>query len=211
MVEKKRPTMKEYFGETAKIYEKRMGLKKIKVKITMKAIELLSLPKNSYILDLGCGSGWSTETLYSQGYRVIGIDISKEMAKIAYQKGYIGIISDMRRIGLRDETFDGVVSISALNFISENCRTKNEIKRNYKAVAKELYRVLKPSGRAVLEYYPESKIEEEISMNVFVEAGFKGELIRNSYRKRLGQRFLNLVKSEAPEKKLFIKYMYFRF
>lgn len=211
MVKKKRPFMEEYLGEGAIIYEKRRGLKRIKVKTTLIALDLLNLPKGSYILDVGCGTGWSTEVIQSRGYRVMGIDVSREMVEITRQKGYDVIVSDMRNIKLEDEVFDGVISISALNFVAEGCKSKKEIAENYIKSAKEIYRVLKLGGKAVIEYYPETESEEDISVKAFVSSGFSGELIKNSYKKKLGQRFLNLIKSKKLVGHLFIKYVNYHF
>jgi len=41
------------------------------------------LPKNSTVLDAGCGSGRDSRYFISQGYRVDAIDASKEMAALA--------------------------------------------------------------------------------------------------------------------------------
>ncbi|MEM5772898.1 MAG: class I SAM-dependent methyltransferase [Candidatus Aenigmatarchaeota archaeon] len=211
MVRKIRPTMEEYLGESAIRYEKRRGLKRIKVKTTLIALDLLNLPKGSYILDVGCGSGWSTEVIKSYGYKVVGIDVSEEMIKIAREKGYDVELMDMRNMKFEDSKFDGIISISALNFVAEGCKNEEEIEINYKAAAKEMYRVLRSGGKAVIEYYPKTKKEEEISMKAFLFAGFSGELIKNSYKKKRGQRFLNLIKGEKPVNHLFIKYRSYRF
>ena len=42
-------------------------------------LDLLTKPKGSYIVDLGCGNGTLTKKLFERGYHVIGIDDSAEM------------------------------------------------------------------------------------------------------------------------------------
>ena len=45
--------------------------------------ELITAPEGSFVVDLGCGSGALTEKLRQQGYRVLGIDASPDMIRIA--------------------------------------------------------------------------------------------------------------------------------
>jgi 18S rRNA (guanine1575-N7)-methyltransferase len=49
-----------------------------------RAVELLCLPENQpcHIIDLGCGSGLSGETLTEQGHTWTGVDISSAMLGI---------------------------------------------------------------------------------------------------------------------------------
>jgi 18S rRNA (guanine1575-N7)-methyltransferase len=58
----------------------------IEIQLTMseRAVELLCLPddKPCHILDLGCGSGLSGETLSEQGHIWTGVDISSAMLRI---------------------------------------------------------------------------------------------------------------------------------
>lgn len=58
----------------------------IEIQLTMaeRAVELLCLPEDQpcHIIDLGCGSGLSGETLTEQGHTWTGIDISSAMLSI---------------------------------------------------------------------------------------------------------------------------------
>src|SRR6266550_2135111 len=49
------------------------------------AIELMNIPSNARVLDVGCGSGWATRLMAekAQGGRVVGIDIADEMIALA--------------------------------------------------------------------------------------------------------------------------------
>jgi len=56
--------------------------------ITDKAAELMDLPKNAAVLEIGCGEGDTTEHLEKEyGYKMSAIDISLEMVRKAKEKG----------------------------------------------------------------------------------------------------------------------------
>lgn len=198
MGRKKIPVLDDYMGEKAQVYEQRRGLKRIKTMTTARALELLDLEKKSFILDIGCGTGWSTEIIKNEGHIVIGLDLSKDMIKLAQKKEIDTILADMRYIGIKSNYLDGSISISALNFVAENSKTKKEIKNNYTKVASEIFRILKPGGKAIFEYYPQSDIELKISTQVFSSVGFQGGLVIDGVGTRKEQKFLVLVK---PKKK----------
>ncbi len=72
---------------------------------------------NSTILDFGCGAGLSTRFIKKMGYECTGVDINKEMLKIAKKNDpsgiYIKSISD-NKLPFNDQTFDLVISIFVL-------------------------------------------------------------------------------------------------
>ena len=49
------------------------------------AIELMGIPSDARVLDVGCGSGWATRLMAEKARegRVVGIDISDEMIRVA--------------------------------------------------------------------------------------------------------------------------------
>ena len=91
---------------------------------------LISLLKENNIhdgivLDLGCGTGNITEHLATNGYDMIGIDISSEMLDIAQEKKYdkeldiLYLNQDMREFELYG-TVAAIVSIcDSINYITE--------------------------------------------------------------------------------------------
>ena len=46
-------------------------------------IDLLTVPKGSFVVDLGCGNGALTEKLVERGYRTLGVDASPQMLEKA--------------------------------------------------------------------------------------------------------------------------------
>src|SRR6266850_5292687 len=61
------------------------GMEKGHRPIGEQAIELMNIPSNARVLDVGCGSGWATRLMAerAEGGRVVGIDIADEMISIA--------------------------------------------------------------------------------------------------------------------------------
>ncbi len=82
--------IKEVYNKRAKVYDKLMS--KIRYHLTLKAILNsieLDMPKNSKILDLGCGTGLATQILSIRypNSEILGLDYSEEMLKL-YQERF---------------------------------------------------------------------------------------------------------------------------
>lgn len=109
-------------------------------------VELLQLDENKKmaLLDLGCGSGWTSIMLAKFGIDVIGMDISKDMIEIAKanaKKEKIKIkflVGDIETQKYRNK-FDRVLIYDALH----HCP-------NEKKVLKNIYRALKPGGMVLV-------------------------------------------------------------
>ncbi|OIQ12849.1 class I SAM-dependent methyltransferase [Neomoorella thermoacetica] len=98
-----------------------------------------------HILDVGCGTGNFSLELARRGVKVTGIDISDPMlAKARKKAADAGLAieflhADAMNLPFGDNTFDKIVSVTALEFAPD-----------LKAVLEESYRVLKPGGRMVI-------------------------------------------------------------
>jgi len=160
-------------------------------------------PEDSFlILDLGCGTGFSSEILIEKGYKVIGIDILSDMLlkikekKSIYQElhGLELILADINYLPFKNEKFDHIVSISAYNFIINeihNPRNKINILNN---TANALNKILKDQGRIVIEFYPENEKDLELFNKSFINNGFEGFMVKGNLRQQAGQTFLLLKK-----------------
>lgn len=77
---------KKFFAKIANIYDKRL-FNRIKNYRIKKTLEFASVRKNSKILDIGCGTGSLLyELSKDSSLELHGIDLSKEMIKIAKEK-----------------------------------------------------------------------------------------------------------------------------
>jgi len=105
--------------------------------------ELLGNISGKKILDLGCGEGYNSRIMAKKGAKVTGIDFSEKMIYSAIQKekkDKLGIVyhtSDVRDLKIfKNNTLDIVVCFMSLQDI-----------RDYQKAIKEVYRVLRKSGR----------------------------------------------------------------
>jgi len=95
------------------------------------------------ILDAGCGNGYWARFLASKAKRVVGIDASKELLRIAKLKdNYPNLIFKLadlnKQLPFRSESFDVIISNMVLHSV-----------QNIKTPAKEFYRLLRKRGRLI--------------------------------------------------------------
>jgi ubiquinone/menaquinone biosynthesis C-methylase UbiE len=105
-------------------------------------LRLLQLAPKEHILDLACGQGAVCKLLHQAGAQVTGVDLSSrlvEMARRRSPKEIRFLVGDARRLdSLADASFDGIVSILALQNIDP-----------LEPVFSECARLLRLDGRAV--------------------------------------------------------------
>ncbi|MHA1269800.1 MAG: class I SAM-dependent methyltransferase [Candidatus Helarchaeota archaeon] len=195
----KKPNLTDFLGKNAKEYEINKNLRKLQKETTIRSIELLNedtkIPIDSMILDIGCGTGWSMEILKEYGYKnVIGIDISEDMLKIARSKGlevYKANLIDS--LPFSNEYFNGIISISVINFIVEDIKSPFQYNKNCKSAASEIYRVLKPGGKAVIQFFKDLKFQNTLH-SLFKNQGFSGFIVIDDQNLRKEKRFFVLKK-----------------
>jgi len=112
-------------------------------KATQRLIELCNISQGQYVLDIGCGTGY-TACLLAKDRRVdvVAADVRSkvlEEVKKKITRGNLGekvrtIKADAHNLPFQSDTFDAVIAESVLAFCD---RTE---------VAREVYRVLKPDG-----------------------------------------------------------------
>lgn len=171
-----------YNAEEAKKYTSNSRMIDIQLQMSERAVELLTLPEDvpCFILDLGCGSGLSGQTLTDQGHTWIGVDISHAMLSVAKERETEGdlVLGDLGQgLGFRAGAFDGAVSISALQWLcNADKKSHNPAKRLNKFFS-SLYACLSRGSRAVFQFYPENGQQVELITQQAMRAGFSGGLV----------------------------------
>ncbi len=107
--------------------------------------EAAELKINEKVLDIGSGTGNYSLWLAQRGLEVTAIDQSKEMMNIAKKKAeeknrrIEWILENAQYLPFEDNSFDLVISVTAIEFMD-----------NPTHVIQEAMRVLKPNGRLVI-------------------------------------------------------------
>ncbi|KAL6549521.1 hypothetical protein OROHE_008638 [Orobanche hederae] len=172
-----------YNDAEARKYTSSSRIIDIQAKLSERALELLALPDDDMpriLLDIGCGSGLSGETLTENGHQWIGLDISPSMLNIALEREVEGdlILGDMGQgLGLRPGVIDGAISISAVQWLCNADKSSHEPRLRLKAFFGSLYRSLARGARAVLQVYPENLAQRELILGFAMRAGFSGGIV----------------------------------
>lgn len=107
--------------------------------------ELADFCNGDNALDIGAGTGTYSIWLGKKGLNVTALDQSTEMMKVAKDKAekeglnINRILGDAHNLPFSDNTFDLVISVTAIEFMD-----------NPKRVLEEAMRVLKPNGKLVI-------------------------------------------------------------
>lgn len=114
--------MDTYYDITSRNYDELHGEEQRKKNGFI--LNYVKIPKDSLVLDVGCGSGISSEIVKSS--KVIGIDPSIELLKLAKENVICAYAED---IPFKDKTFDIVISLTAIQNFSDIKKSLEEIRR----------------------------------------------------------------------------------
>jgi len=100
-------------------------------------IPLAKIEKQQKILDLGCGNGFSSIFLAKRGHKLISVDLSSRMIKLARKKvaengfsGYVNfIVGDVENLPIKSGIFDASLCIALLHHVPNDLRVISEMKR----------------------------------------------------------------------------------
>jgi len=202
-VKRKRPEeiytkVSDYFrGEILNQYANSKSMMRIQENITIRALELLDLQKkDALILDAGCGPGFAAMFLKERGYRTVALDIISEFLNYYNIKNLNPIVADMCFPPFKLNTFDAILSISALQWIFRDLRDK----QTYfllNTLSKSFFQILKPDSRVIIQFYPKNnEIMEKIGRIIASNTDFEGNFIIDNPKSQKKRKIYLLLNKE---------------
>ena len=141
-------TLRQDFGGAAAGYDEHALLQR-EVREHAQGLAEDLWPEGARILDVGSGTGAFAMETAGKGWRITGLDIAYGMCVAAKNKNLYTINASAEAIPFADGTFDGVFSSLMLQWASAPVE-----------IFKELHRVLKPSGCAVITTFVSGTLKE---------------------------------------------------
>lgn len=205
----------DYLDDKAKEYDSSKWMERNQKRSTLYCIQYLfgdklnkqddngnEMGDSPLMLDLGCGTGFSSDILIKNGFRVIGIDILNDMLLKAREKKRLSknynalelILADINNLPIKSNKIDHLISISSYNFITYGIENFGEKVKLLNDTAKYLYKILKKKGRIVIEFYPKDDRELKMFNKSFINNNFEGYMVKSNPNQKSGQTFLLLKK-----------------
>lgn len=168
----------EYFKDDQVIkYSTSKSMMKIQEKITLRALEIIKVQPKDLVLDAGSGCGFSSIVLNKLGFNVVSLDIIKHLLTYYQIPELNPTLADICLTPFRDETFEAIISISALQWIYSDLNNTN-MENNLYNLINSFHRILKPNGKVIFQFYPKTKnIMEKIGSTFKKKDFFEGNFI----------------------------------
>lgn len=166
-------------------------------------VKEIGLRPDQKMLEIGCGVGLLGDAIKQKlkagddDFKYYGVDISHESAVTSSKKSITAAQANAEKLPYANESFERIVSTDTL----EHIKDADEL-------AKEIWRVLKPGGKAFIviadpgeprfnktpDHIDRDKPGPDVEFweNMFVDAGFKIMGSSKKYRKRDHRRIFNL-------------------
>ncbi len=143
-------------------------------------IRAIDIGEEDKVLEMGCGIGLlgrSISDKIGKDVDYLGIDLSISSVQEEYKRGIVGINADISHVPLQGNSFEKIVTTDVLEHVKDS-----------KAVVEEMFRVLKPGGKAfvviadpsegrfsnVADHINRSGSKSDVKYweNLFLESGF---------------------------------------
>lgn len=135
-------------------------------------------PRNSTILDFGCGNGRLIELFKHKNIKYVGVDVSEGLINLAKKNAaglresrnaqFLKIESDFKKLPFPSELFDAIYSIAVFHHLpSQKVRMQT---------MEELYRLLKKDGFIIITAW--NLWQSRYQKNIFIN--WKDRLLRRS-------------------------------
>lgn len=190
-----------YNDSESKKYTASTRVQHIQAKMTLRSLELLNIEPNSFVLDIGCGSGLSGEILTEEGHVWCGLDISPSMLATGLTRELEGdlMLQDMGQgIPFRPGTFDAAISISAIQWLCNADTSYNDPKRRLMRFFNGLFAALKKGGKFVAQFYPKNDDQVDQILQAAKVAGFSGGLVIDDPESKKNKKYYLVLSSGSP-------------
>lgn len=168
-----------------------------------------NLPKNSLILDVGCGAGFPVDKFLSEkGFRIIGIDISKEMIKKAKKnvpEAKFKIMS-MYNLKFPVKKFDAIICFFAILHL-EKKKVLNVFKKFNKILNKDGYLLFSVNKGNHEGYY--KFFDEEVYFSAYTKKEIKHILRKSNFKIVRENNFIFKKRKVAPGRKTKENHIYY--
>jgi 2-polyprenyl-3-methyl-5-hydroxy-6-metoxy-1,4-benzoquinol methylase len=120
-------------------------------------VDFMKLPQGSKVLDLACGKGRHSLTLFTHGYEVLGVDLSEQSIDYAenFNNPHLQFqVHDMREV-IESHTFDAVFNLftSFGYFDSEEDNLK---------MLQSIHTMLHPNGSLLIDFMNAQKVVDQL-------------------------------------------------
>jgi len=175
---------------------------------TQLILDQLKPKPGEIILDAGCGTGVFTIDILLSGSQVVGLDISLPMLIQAVKKlkglPFQMILADILNLPFPGNSFDKVISVTALEFIEDA-----------KGAVEELFRVTQKGGSIVVAtlnslspWASRRRAKAEKGHTIFEKAIFRSpdELLHLAPFKGVAKTAIHFQREDDPEKAVIIEH-----
>lgn len=156
--------------------------------------QFLQSLKGKNVLDAGCGNGRDCKYINQKGFKVKGIDLSKEMLVIAKKMApkVDFEVMDITNITYSDNSYDGIIS---------NCSFFHIPVEELPKTLNSFSKILKPNGKLLLilqEGLGEAMIEEPFRKGVYIYINYFSVKQISELLLKHGFEIDSILKEESP-------------